>query len=188
MIGYKATYNGKCLNQLYEVGKTYTLDGELLMCARGFHFCKDLFDVFEYYHPDKDVKVFKVEALGNIKTEKDKSVTDKINILEEVNLNNLIIERYGIKRYFDDKGNYIKREDPDGTWFKYEYDSNGNRIKREDSYGSCIRYEYDENNKCIKEENSYGSWCKFEYDKNNNIIKTKYDKSNNIIKTEYGIG
>ncbi|MCK9273357.1 hypothetical protein M0P65_07515, partial [Candidatus Gracilibacteria bacterium] len=142
IIGYKATYNGKCLNQLYEVGQTYTLKGELVMCAKGFHFCKHLYDVFTYYPPNQEIKVFKVEALGNIETEDDKSVTDKIKILEEVDLNNIIVERYGYKKYFNNKGIFIKLEYPDDSWIKYEYNENNDIIKEECSNGSWWKYEY----------------------------------------------
>jgi len=173
MIGYKATENGKCKDQLYEVGQTYTLDGKMKMCEKGFHFCKDLIDVFEYYYPNKDTKVFKIEALGNIETEENKSVTDKIMILEEVSLSNLIVEKYGIKKYFDDKDNYIKTEYSDGFWEKFEYDENNNLIKAEYSGDSWEKWEYDENNNLIKYEDSEGYWEKYEYDSNNNLIKTE---------------
>jgi len=190
MIGYKATYNGKCKNKTYKLGKTYTLKGKLKMCEKGFHFCKDLIDVFYYYPPNKYLKVFKVEALGNIETIADKSVTDKIKILEEVNLSNMVIEKNAYKKYFDDKGNLIKVEKSTGYWVKYEYDKNNNRIKKEHSTGFWIKYEYNDKNNKIKEENSNGSCCKYEYDENNNIIKEdyngnlieyKYDKNNNLI-------
>ncbi|MCK9272968.1 hypothetical protein M0P65_05465 [Candidatus Gracilibacteria bacterium] len=202
MIGYKATYNGKCLNQIYEVGQTYTLNDEIIMCVKGFHFCQDLYNVFDYYPPNKNLKVFKIEALGNIETNDDKSVTDNIKILEEVNLSNIIVEKNGIKKYFDNKGNYIKFEYCNSYyWEKYEYNENNNKIKTEYS-GGCWekweKYEYDLNNNLIKKEDSYGYWTKYEYNENNKCIKVEcsdgywekyeYDLNNNLIKTEYGRG
>ncbi|MCK9272986.1 hypothetical protein M0P65_05555 [Candidatus Gracilibacteria bacterium] len=171
MIGYKATENGKCLNQLYEVGQTYTLDGKPIMCEKGFHFCQDLFDVFDYYTPNKDIKVFKVEALGDTINSESKSVTNKIKILEEVDLNNLIVEKYNEKRYFDNKGNFVKKEFPCGYWEKYEYDKNGNRIKYENTDEHWEKYEYNENNKLVKTKYSDDSWNKYYYDENNKCIK-----------------
>jgi len=156
MIGYKATTNGKCKRKTYKVGETYTLKGEMKMCKKGFHFCQDLYDVFNYYLPSKDTKVFKVEALGNIETIADKTVTDNIKILEEVNLSNMILEKYGNKMYFDNKGNCIKTEYPDGFWWKYEYDFNNNLIKEEKSDGSWTKFEYNEKNKWIKTEYGRG--------------------------------
>ncbi|MCK9272970.1 hypothetical protein M0P65_05475 [Candidatus Gracilibacteria bacterium] len=176
MIGYKATYNGKCKDQLYEVGQTYTLDGELVMCLNGFHFCQDLYDVFNYYLENKNTKVFKVEALGNIKTIDDKSVTDNIKILEEVSLSNMIVEKNGIKKYFDNKGNYIKKEYPDGYWEKYEYNERKDLIKTENFDGFWIKYEYDENGNRIKRNYSDGSWLKYKYNENNKCINVEYGK------------
>ena len=192
MIGYKATYNGMCLNQLYKVGQTYTLEGELVMCEKGFHFCQNLYDVFTYYLPYKDIKVFKVEALGNIKTISDKSVTDKIKILEEVNLSNIVVEKNGFKKHFDEKCNLVKREYTSGYWVTFEYDSNDNKIKEEISDGSWIKYEYDSKNNRVKEEFSNGDWVKYEYDSNNNLIKCEesdghwekweYNENSNYVK------
>ncbi|MCK9272921.1 RHS repeat protein [Candidatus Gracilibacteria bacterium] len=184
MIGYKATYNGKCKERLYEVGKTYILKGELIMCKNGFHFCQDLFDVFYYYTPDKYLKVFKVEALGNIETERDKSVTDKIKILEEVSLANLILEKNCTKRYFDDKCNYIKIEYSYGSWIKHEYDENNNLIKREDSDGYWAKWEYNSKDNIVKYENSKGYLIEYQYDENNNLIKRE-DSDGYLSKWEY---
>jgi len=169
MIGYKATINGRCLDQFYEVGQTYTLNGELIMCANGFHFCQDLYDVFTYYSPNKHTKVFKVETLGEIKIEEDKSVTNKIKILEEVNLSNLIVKKYNNKKYFDDRGYFIKQEYSDGSYYKYEYDNDGNLTKFQNSNGYWDKIEYDENGNKIKVENSNGCCEKFEYNENNHL-------------------
>ena len=194
MIGYKATRNGKCKDQLYEVGQTYILDGELIMCLNGFHFCQDLIDAFRYYPPNKDIKVFKIEALGDIKTEYDKSVTDKIKILEEVSLSNLKLEKNGKKYEFNDRGKVIKIEYYSGYWEKYEYDENNNTIKIEDVNGCWEKREYDLNSNLIRREKSTGDWAKFEYDENNNNtkreesngywVKFKYDENNDCIKRE----
>ena len=62
MIGYKGTdKNMKCLGFQYELGKWYEHDGELDLCAKGFHFCYYLSGVFSYYDMI-DSRVFKVEA------------------------------------------------------------------------------------------------------------------------------
>ncbi|MCK9272971.1 hypothetical protein M0P65_05480 [Candidatus Gracilibacteria bacterium] len=176
MIGYKATANGKCKRKTYKLGKTYTLKSEMKICKRGFHFCQDLFDVFEYYPPNKNTKVFKVEALGNVETEDNKSVTDKIKILEEVNLSNIIVEKYGYKKHFDDKGNCIKIEYPDVYWEKFKYDSKNRRIKEENSFGSWTKFKYDKNNNLIKQTYSDNSWIKWKYNEKNKCINIEYGK------------
>jgi hypothetical protein len=88
--GYKAFNSDMtCRGFQYEVGKTYTHDGELKMCKRGFHFCKRLTDCFRYYdfhtegggHP----RICEVEALGKVLDGDDgKLVTDRIRIVREL--------------------------------------------------------------------------------------------------------
>ena len=43
----------KCLDMQYEVGKTYTMDGKIEACSRGYHACKEAKHVFRYYPPSK---------------------------------------------------------------------------------------------------------------------------------------
>ena len=87
MIGYKAfNSDWTCRGFQYEVGKSYEL-GEnetLKMCGCGFHFCKNLIDVFGYYDDSENTKVAKVEAYGDILKVGTKFVTDKIRIIEEI--------------------------------------------------------------------------------------------------------
>src|SRR5690606_3271747 len=85
MRGYKATdSNGKCLNFQFRVGKTYSIKGELEICKNGFHFCQNFFDVYNYYSKSEETRIFEVEALGQVITEQDKSVTNKIKIVREI--------------------------------------------------------------------------------------------------------
>ena len=86
MKGYKAFDSGwKCRDFQYEIGKTYELpEGqELKMCQCGFHFCKNPIDVFAYYLFADNTLVAEIEALGDIKQEGTKFVTDKIKIVKE---------------------------------------------------------------------------------------------------------
>ena len=86
MKGYKAFDPGwKCRDFQYEIGKTYELpEGqELKMCQCGFHFCKNPIDVFAYYSFTDNTLVAEIEALGDIKQEGTKLVTDKIKIVKE---------------------------------------------------------------------------------------------------------
>ena len=50
LVCYKAfDKNLACRDFQYEVGKTYTIDGDPEICSRGFHACEHPFDVFNYY-------------------------------------------------------------------------------------------------------------------------------------------
>ena len=87
MEGYKVFEpNWTCKGFQYEVGKTFEEDVTPSCCNRGFHFCKELKDCFNYYPFNPDNKVAKVIALGEIdeKSDDSKCCTNKIQIVEEI--------------------------------------------------------------------------------------------------------
>ena len=87
MEGYKVfEHDWTCRGFQYEVGKTFEEDVTPSCCNRGFHFCKELKDCFNYYPFNPDNKVAKVIALGEIDEESDdsKCCTNKIQIVEEI--------------------------------------------------------------------------------------------------------
>lgn len=87
MKGYKAFHKGLTAHGgfQYEIDKEYTITGELKMCANGFHFCRNLIDVFGYYSFDEEtVEVAEVEASGQIINEGTKYCAEKIKIIEMV--------------------------------------------------------------------------------------------------------
>lgn len=65
--GYKGmTKDMTCKNNFqFEIGKTYTYDGDVELCSSGFHFCTKLDEVFSYYGLNLDLKhmYFKVKGL-----------------------------------------------------------------------------------------------------------------------------
>ena len=83
MKGYKA-FNSDltCRGMQYEVGKEYTHDGDISLCEQGFHFCEQLTDCYQYY--DSKSRICEVEALGEVKSDGTKSVTDHIKIVREL--------------------------------------------------------------------------------------------------------
>jgi hypothetical protein len=85
MKGYKV-FNSDfiCRGFQYEVGKTYTHEGNIEVCRSGFHFCRQAADCFSYYDFDSRNKVAEIEALGVIESDGNKSVTDKILIIREL--------------------------------------------------------------------------------------------------------
>ena len=87
MEGYKVFEpDWTCRGFQYEVGKTFEEDVTPSCCNRGFHFCKELKDCFNYYPFNPDNKVAKVIAFGEIDEESDdsKCCTNKIQIVEEI--------------------------------------------------------------------------------------------------------
>ena len=113
--GYKGTDKDmKCLGFQYELGKVFTFDDEIDPCKKGFHLCPKLTDVFRYYPVGNGNRYFKVRALINPKQaitirdslsypiayktvpmeETDKRVAKKIELIEEVSVNDIIKTLY----------------------------------------------------------------------------------------------
>ena len=86
MLGYKV-FNSDftCRDFKYEVGKTYTINGKIKCCQRGFHFCKGLIKCFNYYSFDYNNKFAIVEANDEIIIDDNKKYcTNNINIVREL--------------------------------------------------------------------------------------------------------
>ena len=70
--------------------KQYTCPGkfeeevELDVCGHGMHFCQTAADCFDYYDFDSNNKVAEVIAYGEVRTDGDKSCTDKLEIVREI--------------------------------------------------------------------------------------------------------
>lgn len=75
-----------CRGFQYEVGKTYEMDGQPACCGKGFHFCLDAADCFDYYKFNPENKAAEVYAFGEVDYSQDdtKCCTDKIKIIREI--------------------------------------------------------------------------------------------------------
>ena len=85
--GYKVfNQNWECQGFKYEVGKTYTENFKPICPERGFHYCTDLKDCFDYYAFDPHNKVAEIIAHGEIdrKSDNSKCCTSKIEIVREI--------------------------------------------------------------------------------------------------------
>ena len=91
MIAYKG-FNGDmtCRDFQYEVGKGYIYEGDIELCESGFHACRNPFDVLNYYNNMLNDKYCVVEQSGTIKEGRDKQVSSKISIKEEIGWQGLI--------------------------------------------------------------------------------------------------
>ena len=75
----------------YEVGKTYKLEGKIIPCKQGFHFCEELTDCLHFYdNINNDKRFFEIETGDNIVKCNDKCVTDKIILIRELSLDEVL--------------------------------------------------------------------------------------------------
>jgi YD repeat-containing protein len=172
MKGYKATYNMKCLTLTYEVGKTYEINS-VEICRRGFHFCEKMEDVLGYYAYGDDFVLLEVEALGDIETKYDKSVTNKMKVLRVVPREEYTFNAVEEWKEYDANGNLIHYKNSNGEEYWIEYDANGNSIHHKDSNEFEEWKEYDANGNLIHCKNSFGDEYWMEYDANGNLIHHK---------------
>ena len=87
MRGYKVfNPDWTCRGFQYSVGETFEEAITPICCKRGFHFCTELKECFNYYSFDPNNKVAEIEALGEIDAEADgsKHCTNKIKIVREI--------------------------------------------------------------------------------------------------------
>ena len=83
--GFKVfNHNWICKDLKYKVGQIYSMDETPKCCERGFHFCVNMVDCFQYYDFDSENKVAEVEALGEIDTDGIKTCTNKLKIIREI--------------------------------------------------------------------------------------------------------
>lgn len=67
IIAYKGM-NSKmqCRGMQYEVGKEFSVDGDIECCGNGLHACERPLDVFCYYAPGAGARYFRVEQSGEM--------------------------------------------------------------------------------------------------------------------------
>ena len=67
IIAYKGM-NSKmqCRGMQYEVGKEFSVDGDIECCGNGLHACERPLDVFGYYAPGTGARYFRVEQSGEM--------------------------------------------------------------------------------------------------------------------------
>lgn len=72
-----------CRGFQYEIGETYEYNGEIELCSNGFHFCRKLQDVHQFYDL-KTSRICEIEADGKIDNDDIKSVCSRIRIVREL--------------------------------------------------------------------------------------------------------
>ena len=83
--GYKVfNPDWTCREKQYTCPGKFEEKGELEVCGHGMHFCQTAADCFNYCRFDSKNKVAEVIAYGEVKTDGDKSCTDKLEIVREI--------------------------------------------------------------------------------------------------------
>ena len=89
------SYNMVCRDMQYHLGTLYIKTGQIDLCHSGYHFCKNLQDVFKYY-PDRDGnRFFEVEAGGTVITGEDKCVASILRVVRELDRKEICRIKYG---------------------------------------------------------------------------------------------
>lgn len=73
-----------CTPKQYTCPGKFEEEGELDVCGHGMHFCQTAADCFNYYNFNSNNKVAEVIAYGEVRTDGDKSCTDKLEIVREI--------------------------------------------------------------------------------------------------------
>ena len=159
MKGYKAflsdmtTKHGD--NTVYEVGKTYTVEGEVRICENGYHFCKKCVDVYDYY--SKPCRICEVSVTGAVQTQGNKSVGRKLKILRELtadeisSLCNSGNWNSGNWNSGDRNSGYCNTTEPTVRLFDHQTDITFSDFKLSRAYGllchipsDCLTWKYSE--------------------------------------------
>ena len=83
--------NLRCRDYQFEIGKSYTHEGDVKRCESGFHSCEYPLHIFDYYHP-ASTRFALVEASGKIDREEDgdtKLASAKLHIKAEIKIPDL---------------------------------------------------------------------------------------------------
>lgn len=146
IIGYKGTYDYRCKNQLYEIGKEYKLEGSLKMCHHGFHYCKKAKNVLTYYPYDSKFKLLEIEDLSNETiNENNKSCSNHIKIIREITNLNELLKLLGHYYTFNSMGYELTYKNTSGHWFEFTYDDRGNELTYKNHHGQVIERTYHKN-------------------------------------------
>ena len=70
----------KCRGFQFDVGKTYKHDGEVKLCASGFHACEYPLDVFNYYDPTGKIAAVDLAGVTDEKSQDSKRVGSSVTI------------------------------------------------------------------------------------------------------------
>lgn len=123
--GYKATYNYKCLNQTYEVGQEYKIEGKPQICVKGFHYCNNAMNVLIYYPIKPTFKLLEIQDLNTSESDfqydydslSSKSCSNHIKIIREINDPDELMHLLGKNFTYDQENKILKINWRSGFYF-----------------------------------------------------------------------
>ena len=171
-----------CRDMQYEVGKTYTYDGEIKLCESGFHACHKLHQVWRFYPNNGNIVFYEVECGGRLiesNEEDGKIVCSEITLLKEVDMTGYAnfdggysfregyaVVRKGVKfNYINKEGKLLSEEWFDDAWFfnkgyamvekggKYNFINKEVKLLTEEWWDDA--YNFSEGYACVKKD---GRW------------------------------
>lgn len=74
----------KCKGFQYKIGEIHEMKDTPKLCGRGFHYCKTLRDVFQFYPNNGTNRYCIIEVMGYIDEGNDKCATNKIRLIREL--------------------------------------------------------------------------------------------------------
>ena len=166
--GYKG-YKGfkqdlTCRGFQYEIGKTYEYDGDIELCRQGFHFCRELRNVHDFYNL-KQSRICEIVADGKIEDDGIKSVCSRISIVRELSREEIdaaVNTGEGNTGVFNsgdgnsgdgNSGNYNSGHGNSGS-YNSGHDNSGNRNSGHDNSGNRNSGNYNSGNFCSCDHSS----------------------------------
>lgn len=178
MIGYKATYNYKCKNQLYEVGQEYKIDQPLEICKIGFHYCKVAKDVLFYYPIKSSFKLLEIEDLSDDTINNgDKSCSNHIKVIREITHSDELLQLLGLSITYNENTVIFKVSNLK-CWYEFTYDLFGNVLIHKTSDGYSYEQTYDSNGELLTFKNSEGYFKKCTRDQFGRLLSYKDSNGN----------
>ena len=149
MKGYKAFLPNMMTQHsddtVYEVGKTYTVEGEIKICENGYHFCKKCVDVYDYY--SKPCRICEVSVTGAVQTQGNKSVGRRLKILRELTAD----EINSLCNSGNRNSGYCNTTEPTIRLFDHQTDITFSDFRNSRAYGllcnipsDCLTWKYSE--------------------------------------------
>nr|DAG57435.1 MAG TPA: hypothetical protein [Caudoviricetes sp.] len=93
IIAYKGMDSKmQCRGMQYEVGKEFSVDGDIECCGNGLHACERPLDVFGYFAPGTGARYFRVEQSGDMaRDDSDSKVaSSKMRVDAEIGIPGLV--------------------------------------------------------------------------------------------------